>query len=67
VHIRDAGKGSQAFTLLPVDDLAQRIAKNPGFFHLKAQLAEPGRFRTKDASLPWPDDRKSCDLVVLAR
>jgi catalase len=33
-------------------------------FHLKAQLAEPGD-QTKDASQPWPDDRKVVDLGVL--
>jgi len=33
-------------------------------FHLKAQLAEAGD-QTKDASQPWPDDRKVVDLGVL--
>ena len=30
----------------------------PVIFHLKAQLAEHGDL-TKDASQPWPDDRKA--------
>ena len=46
------------------DDLAKRIVQKPLVFHLKAQLAEPGD-QTKDASLPWPDDRKVVDLGVL--
>jgi catalase len=46
------------------DDLAKRIAQKPLVFHLKAQLAEPCD-QTKDASQPWPDDRKVVDLGVL--
>ena len=46
------------------DDLVKRIAHKPLVFHLKAQLAEPGD-QTKDASQPWPDDRKLVDLGVL--
>jgi catalase len=33
-------------------------------FHLKAQLAEASD-QTKDASQPWPDDRKLVELGVL--
>lgn len=46
------------------DDLAKRIAQAPIVFHVKAQLAEPSD-QTKDASEPWPDDRKQVDLGVL--
>jgi catalase len=46
------------------DDLAKRIVQKPLVFHLKAQLAEPGD-QTKDASQPWPDDRKVVELGVL--
>ena len=46
------------------DDLAKRIAQKPLVFHVKAQLAEAGD-QTKDASQPWPDDRKVVDLGVL--
>jgi catalase len=46
------------------DDLAKRLAQKPLVFHLKAQLAEPGD-QTRDASQPWPDDRKLVDLGVL--
>jgi len=46
------------------DDLSKRLAKKPVVFHLKVQLAAPGD-QTKDASLPWPDDRKVVDLGVL--
>ena len=46
------------------DDLAKRLAQKPITFHLKAILAKPGD-QTKDASQPWPDDRKLVDLGVL--
>src|SRR5580698_1937537 len=46
------------------DDLAKRISQKPIVFHLKAQLAAAGD-QTKDASQPWPDDRKVVDLGVL--
>ena len=46
------------------EDLSKRIAQRSLVFHLKAQLAEPGD-QTKDASQPWPQDRKVVDLGVL--
>jgi catalase len=46
------------------DELRERIARKPVVFHLKAQLAEPGD-QTRDASQPWPDDRKVVELGVL--
>jgi catalase len=46
------------------DDLKKRLAQKPLVFHVKAQLAEPGD-QTRDASQPWPDDRKLVDLGVL--
>src|SRR5579862_3515696 len=46
------------------DDLAKRIAQKPVVFHVRVQLAEPGD-QTKDASEPWPEDRKQVDLGVL--
>ena len=63
VHItpEEAAKQSPDYLF---DDLAKRIAQKPVVFHLKAQLAEPGD-QTKDASQPWPDDRKVVDLGVL--
>src|SRR5580698_209825 len=63
VHItpEEAAKLSPDFLF---DDLATRIAKKPVVFHVKAQLAEPGD-QTKDASQPWPEDRKVVDLGVL--
>jgi catalase len=63
VHItpEEAAKQSPDFLF---DDLAKRIARKPLVFHLRAQLAEPGD-QTKDASQPWPDDRKVVDLGVL--
>ena len=47
-----------------VDDLPQRIAKQPVVFHLKVQLAAAGD-QTQDPSQPWPDNRKVVDLGVL--
>src|ERR1700735_2074884 len=63
VHItpEEAAKQSPDYLF---DDLTQRIAQKPLVFRLKAQLAEPGD-QTKDASQPWPDDRKLVDLGVL--
>jgi catalase len=63
VHItpEEAAKQSPDFLF---DELTRRIAQKPLAFHLKAQLAEPGD-QTKDASQPWPDDRKVVDLGVL--
>jgi catalase len=63
VHItpEEAAKQSPDYLF---DDLAKRIAQKPVVFHLKAQLAEPGD-QTKDASQPWPDDRRLVDLGVL--
>jgi catalase len=46
------------------DDLAKRLAQKPITFHLKAILAKPGD-QTKDASQPWPEDRRLVDLGVL--
>jgi catalase len=63
VHItpEEAAKQSPDYLF---DDLAKRIGQKPLVFHLKAQLAEPGD-QTKDASQPWPEDRKVVDLGVL--
>jgi catalase len=63
VHLSadEAAKRAPGFL---IDDLPKRIAAKPVIFHLKAQLAEPGD-QTKDASQPWPDDRKVVELGVL--
>ena len=63
VHLskEDAAKQSPDFL---VGELPKRVAQKPVVFHLKAQLAEPGD-QTKDASQPWPDDRKVVDLGTL--
>jgi catalase len=63
VHItpEEAAKRSPNYLF---DELVKRIAQKPIVFHVKAQLAEPGD-QTKDASQPWPDDRKLVDLGVL--
>ena len=63
VHLtpEEAAKQSPDFL---TDELTKRIARKPVAFHLKAQLAEPGD-QTKDASQPWPDERKVVELGVL--
>jgi catalase len=63
VHItaEEAAKQSPNYLF---DDVAKRIAQKPIVFHLKAQLAAAGD-QTKDASQPWPEDRKVVDLGVL--
>jgi catalase len=63
VHITPEEAAKQSPNYL-FDELPMRLAKKPVVFHLKAQLAEPSD-QTKDASLPWPDDRKVVDLGVL--
>src|SRR4029077_19424633 len=63
VHLtpEEATKQSPDFLF---DELTRRIARKPEVFHLKAHFAEPGD-QTKDASQPWPDDRKVVELGVL--
>jgi catalase len=63
VHITPEEAAKQSPNYL-FDDLAKRIARKPVVFQVKAVLAEPGD-QTKDASQPWPDDRKVVDLGVL--
>ncbi|MGC2141287.1 MAG: catalase family peroxidase [Methylovirgula sp.] len=63
VHVAaaDAAKWSPNYL---IDEITMRLAKGPVTFHLRAQLANPGD-QTKDATLPWPADRKVVDLGVL--
>ena len=63
VHLTPEEAATQSPDYL-FDDLAKRIARKPIAFHVKAVLAEPGD-QTKDASEPWPEDRKVVDLGVL--
>jgi catalase len=63
VHITAEEAAKQTPNYL-FDDIGKRIAQKPVVFHLKAVLADPSD-QTKDASQPWPDDRKVVDLGVL--
>ena len=63
VHITAEEAARQSPDYL-VDELTRRIVQKPIVFHLKAVLADPSD-QTKDASQPWPDDRKVVDLGVL--
>ena len=63
VHLdaADAAKRPPDFL---IDELIERLKREKVVFHLKAQLAEPGD-PTKDATKPWPEDRKVVELGVL--
>jgi catalase len=63
VHLSPAEAAKKPPNFL-MDELPQRLKQGPLTFHLKAQLAAPGD-STKDATQPWPDDRKVVDLGVL--
>jgi len=63
VHI-DAAEAAKKAPDFLMDEIAARVAKGPVTFHLEAQLAAPGD-QTKDATEPWPVDRKVVDLGVL--
>ena len=63
VHLTPEEAAKQSPNFL-TNELSKRIARKPVAFHLKAQLAEPGD-QTKDASQPWPDERKVVELGVL--
>ena len=57
----DAAKRPPNFLM---DELPERLKGAPVTFHLKGQLATPVD-STKDATKPWPADRKIADLGVL--
>jgi catalase len=63
VHITAEEAAKQTPNYL-FDDIAKRLAQKPVVFHVKAVLADPTD-QTKDASQPWPEDRKVADLGVL--
>ncbi|MDB6028980.1 MAG: catalase [Verrucomicrobiales bacterium] len=60
VHLSKADASKQSADYL-MEELPQRLANGPVIFHIKAQLAAPGD-QTKDATQPWPNDRKVVDL-----
>jgi catalase len=47
-----------------VDELPQRLARQPVAFHLMAQLAGAGD-QTKDPTQPWPTDRAMVDMGMI--
>jgi catalase len=63
VHISEEAAAKEPPNFL-MDELPKHLAKTPIVFELKAQLAAPGD-QTKDASQPWPADRKVVDLGTL--
>ncbi len=62
-HLAPADAAKMAPDFL-VDELPQRLAKQPVGFHLIAQLANPGD-QTRDPSQPWPDDRRTVDMGTI--
>lgn len=60
----DADEASRKPLDFLIDDLPQRIAKQPAVFHLTAQLADPDD-QTKDPSQAWPKHRRVVDLGTL--
>jgi catalase len=57
----DAAKRPPDFLM---DELPERLKKGPVTFHLKAQLAAADD-STKDATKPWPENRKIAELGVV--
>jgi catalase len=63
VHLSAADAAKQGPNFL-MDDIVQRVKRGPVRFRLLAQLAAPGD-PTKDATIPWPADRKLVDLGTI--
>jgi catalase len=63
VHLAaaDAAKRPPNFLM---DELPERLKREPVTFHLRAQLAAAGD-STKDPTIPWPNDRKVVELGIL--
>lgn len=57
----DAAKQTPDFL---IDELPQRLAREPVAFRMMAQLADAGD-QTKDPSQPWPADRRLADLGTI--
>ncbi len=47
-----------------VEEMPAHLAKAPVAFRIEAQIAQPGD-STKDATMPWPEDRRFVDLGTL--
>jgi catalase len=63
VHL-DADEAAKRPANFLMDELSERLKQGPVTFRLKAQLAAAGD-STKDATKPWPQDRRVVDLGVL--
>jgi catalase len=63
VHLDEADAAKRAPNFL-IDELPERLKRGPVTFHFKAQLAAAGD-ATKDATQPWPEDRKVVELGLL--
>lgn len=61
LSLADAAKQPPDFL---IDELPQRLAREPVAFRVTAQLANPGD-QTKDPTQPWPSDRRVADLGTI--
>jgi len=63
-HLSDAGAAARSANFL-FDELAERIAKGPIAFHLRAQLAND-EDTVDDATIHWPEERTLLELGRLS-
>jgi catalase len=63
-YLDDAGAAAKSANFL-MDEIQQRVAKEPVKFLLKVQLAEDGDV-TDDATVRWPESRKQMTLGEIA-
>ncbi len=59
-YLDDAGAAAKGANFL-VDEIQQRVGKEPVKFRIRVQLAEPGDV-TDDATVRWPESRKLIDF-----
>jgi catalase len=62
-HLSEREAAAQSPDFL-IRELPVRLALGPVTFNVRAQLAAPGD-QTRDATVPWPDDRPVVDLGTL--
>jgi catalase len=62
-HLTDAETKTKGANFL-IDEIKTHLAKEPVKFHLMLQLPNAGD-PTNDASIVWPDDRKTVDLGTI--
>jgi len=63
VHLSPADAAKEPPNFL-IEELPERLKRGPVTFRLRAQLAVAGD-STKNATIPWPNDRKVVELGIL--